>query len=195
MESNNTHNDIKQIKESIDRLANEISKLTLALDTINTSFKQTTTTTKSINETIVLYSISNDPLFNKLNLDDNHIVIRSCRSNIKNKQKLIKKHKNTTITIYREYIVSNPHNISYSIVNELKETTNWILKTHYGHMVINPATLDDVINSYDETVRTKDPDSISLVTEQYILNCFLEDAKKTKPSTTTADIKQESMSA
>ena len=62
-------------------------------------------------------------------------------------------------------------------------------------MVINPATLDDVINSYDETVRTKDPDSISLVTEQYILNCFLEDAKKTKPSTTTADIKQESMSA
>lgn len=187
MDSNNTTIDIKQFKESIDRLTDEISKLTLALNTINTSFNQTTTNTKSIDETIVLYSISDDPLFDKLKLNKNNFVIRSCRSNIKSKQKLIKKHKDTTITIYREYIVSNPHNISYTIVNELKSKTNLILKTHYGHMVINKLTLNDVITKYDEVVKSKDTDSISLINEQYVLNHFIEDTKKT-----TVNIKSKS---
>ncbi len=198
MEATTVNKDMQQLQESVDRLADEVAKLTLALKSINASVNRSTT--KAIDETIVLYSISDDPLFDKLKLNPNQLVIRSCRSNIKSKQKLIKKHAKTTITIYKEYIVSNPHSLSYTIVNRLRGSTNLILRTHYAHMVINAATLTDVISRYDEAVKTEDVDSISLITEPYVLNRFIEATATTKDDIKTAvhsqaTVKQETTSA
>ena len=89
------------LNKRMDELCDMISfDKTNVANTVNTE-------NKSINKTIVLYSLSNESLIKDLNLNENdNIVIRTCRSNIESKRKLINIHKGSTITItaYREYI-------------------------------------------------------------------------------------------
>lgn len=177
---NSTNNEVKQLNERIDRLTDEISKLSFVvtslfkrinddLESIKTSVNPPSTQTKSINETIVLYSLSNEPLINELKLNNDSLVIRTCRSNIKSKRKLVNRHKDSIITVYREYMVSNPHNISSKVTTDLMDNTKLVVDTYYGHIIINKTNLNEILDMYDRTLKANDRESISLTSKEYTL--------------------------
>ena len=119
--------------------------------------------TDSIKESFVLYSIKNDPFIKKLKLDDTKIVIKTCRNNIHTKELLVKRitRNSKDVTIYKQYEVSNPHNISMYMINELQFKSNIDIKFYYGHFIIDIkdkdtllSKCDDIINGFKYKVHT-----------------------------------------
>jgi len=52
---------------------------------------------------------------------------------LKVKEKLVNRHKGSIITIYREYIVSNPHTIRAKVIDVLLNKNKLIQDTYYVH--------------------------------------------------------------
>ena len=157
------NNKVNDLNNKINELINTINSLKLELHNVYKVYNNNVIITNSlvdnmvsnsINESIVLYSIKNDPFIKKLNLDKNKCIIRTCRSNIHTKEMLVKRITRTSkdVTIYKQYEVSNPHNISMYIINKLQFNTNINIKFYFSHFIIDIKDKDLLLNKCDDII-------------------------------------------
>lgn len=182
---------IKALTEAIDKLTIAINSYNTAISNqqpIDASFNYTNVVSNSITESIVLYSLSNDPLFNnsRLNIGDYNYIIRLCRCNDNNIKALINRHKGCIITIHRIYRVSNPHNIGDYMINELKKYPSLNIDFKYKHLLINADDKDRVLKYCNDIIHSFKDRLVVLESMGYILNPL-----KDTDSDNKEDIKKE----
>ncbi|ORX85140.1 hypothetical protein BCR32DRAFT_242043 [Anaeromyces robustus] len=173
---------IDDMNESIIEMKNSINKLTELVNLLTITINQNNNTIDSlnhlssnnlvsnvINESIVLYSIKDEPFIKKLNLKEDKLIIRTCRSNSLSKRSLVNRisNNNKNIIVYKQYNVSNPHDISIYTINKLITSNELDVNNYYGHLIINKKDLQKVLNAYDNIINTFKPNVISLLINEH----------------------------